>query len=197
MRLAAGDVAWLLDGLAWFGTFWPCPAGEIPPRGGALALRAVDPDLDLPGVARPGGELVPDAGDLFRAPQARVGERNLGSPVQPLGEVREGLGAQGRVQAAGEADQFSRAVVVQQVGGSRVVADPAAPGQVGDLLPGRVLGVQHRAKVGGHRVAAARRAAQPEVVAVEAFRALVVADAASSSLWPRTPASTAGTCVSG
>jgi hypothetical protein len=87
VRLAGGDVAWL-SGVPWPGAFWPLPAGS-----GALALVAAE--ADLAGVARPGGELVLDAGDLFRAAQAGPGERDLGSPVQTVGEVGEVLASQG------------------------------------------------------------------------------------------------------
>jgi hypothetical protein len=53
-------IAWLPGGLSWLQAFWPWPAGEVPARGGALAPGASD--ADLAGVARPRGELVPDAG---------------------------------------------------------------------------------------------------------------------------------------
>jgi hypothetical protein len=65
-------IAWLPGGLSWFKAFWPWPAGEVPARGGALALGASD--ADLAGVARPRGELVPNAGghQLLNPDQSQV-----------------------------------------------------------------------------------------------------------------------------
>ncbi len=91
--LVTGDIAWLPGGVLWPGAFWLWPFGEVAARGGVLVLVAAE--ADLPRVAWPVGELVLDAGDLFGATQAGVGEGDLGCPVQAAGEAGEVAAVQG------------------------------------------------------------------------------------------------------
>src|SRR5215472_11054391 len=113
VRLDSVQVAWRPGGLVWFRVFRSSPAGEVPAGGGALALGAAG--ADLPGVARPGGEPFAQPRDVSRFQRAHGGECDLWRLIQAPGEPREVLAVQRRVQAAGEADQLGRAVVVQQV----------------------------------------------------------------------------------
>src|SRR5580693_9860089 len=68
------------------------------------------------GGARPGCELFPQPGDVFRG-QAVAGEPVIAETVEPLSCVREVLGSQAGVQGRREAGELRGAVAAGEGGG--------------------------------------------------------------------------------